>query len=81
MTNYNLALRHEQEQRLVNDQIACETRVKEDTDVYYLGEWDGKMAFEPKQPDNQHYWQGYCVGLKQYWLNLKPCESKTDEIF
>lgn len=80
MTTFNLALQNEQEQRIKDDESACEARTKRDTAVYHLGVWDGKINFEPEAPHDQFYWQGYCEGLKQYWMKKKP-SATNQEVF
>jgi hypothetical protein len=76
MNNYNIVLELEQE---AQDRIACQVSPYRNKDLYYAGEWDGKMNDAPRNPDDRCYWAGYCAGLQQYWMNKKP--SVKAEVF
>lgn len=65
MNTFNLARPLEQEQK-----IDYHSRPFE---LLFEGEFDGATGLlEPRYPHDEHYWQGYCEGLKEYWRNKKP---------
>ncbi|NEP00892.1 MAG: hypothetical protein F6K58_19945 [Symploca sp. SIO2E9] len=45
---------------------------------YYSGEFDGQLGLNPSKPQCNAYWQGYCTGLRQRWLNLKKIDIPTE---
>ena len=65
---FNISHQIEQHQRVQADLLAIDAQVDQDTDTYYLGFWDGKDNGLPEDPHDQNYWEGYCEGLKQYWV-------------
>lgn len=77
MLPHNLALAIEQEQRVTNDLAALDAAVAAETDRHYQGQADGALGFEPKQPEDNAYWSGYCIGLRKfYWLGQVQGDSE-----
>jgi hypothetical protein len=44
-----------------------QTLLSENLD-YFQGNSDGKGYLPPKDPNNYVYWEGYCGGLRDYWI-------------
>jgi hypothetical protein len=68
MLPINIALEIEQEQRSKYALSAVEAAIAANTDRYYNGKFDGVIGESPKYPEDQYYWDGYCKGLKNYWV-------------
>ena len=63
----NISFEYEQEQRERDGIAAVEAQIERETDLYYQGESHGLDGLEPTQVDDYIYWQGYQLGLRQYW--------------
>lgn len=74
----NIALATEQEQRLANDRAAIEAEIEKETDYFHVGRFDGLAGCEPTRVENHGYWEGYQIGLRQYWANKKRIELETE---
>ena len=70
----NIALEPQQQQYQQNDSIAVEAQINRETDLYHVGRFDGLIGCEPSQPENPRYWDGYCSGLKKYWMKKLKVE-------
>lgn len=70
----NIALELEQEQRISNGLAAIDEQVNQEKDLYSVGLFDGLIGCEPTSPEEQSYWEGYQIGLRQYWANKKGTE-------
>jgi hypothetical protein len=64
----NIALEIEQEQREKYAASAIEAAIAANTDRYYEGKFDGVIGESPKLPEDCYYWDGYVVGMREYWL-------------
>jgi hypothetical protein len=42
--------------------------LEEPTDIYLLGLVDGEVSAIPTLPESLEYWDGYCYGLRNYYL-------------
>lgn len=47
---------------------ALQEKADQVTDLYFLGESDGRHQKLPQHPEQFIYWQGYCDGLQQFWF-------------
>lgn len=74
----NIALATEQEQRVSNGLAAIEEQANRETDLYDVGRFDGLIGCEPTQLKEPSYWEGYQIGLRQYWANKKGIELETE---
>ena len=43
----------------------------EPANLYFEGEFDGKIGLKATNPDNDSYWDGYQKGLRSYYLAQK----------
>ena len=65
----SLTLEIEQQQRIQNDLVAAEAQIDRETDIHFIGEFDGVIGLEPN-PDlwsNLTYRNGYLTGLGRYY--------------
>lgn len=46
----------------------------EPSDIYLLGLGDGEVSAIPTLPESGEYWDGYCSGLREYYLRLQGKE-------
>ena len=74
----NIALELEQEQRLASDRAAIDAQIEQDTDLYHIGRFDGLAGCEPTRVDEHGYWEGYQIGLRQYWARKLGIEIPTE---
>ncbi len=74
----NIALELEQEQRLCNGLAAVEAEIDKETDFYHIGRFDGLAGCEPTRVEDRGYWEGYQIGLRQYWASKKEIELETE---
>ena len=74
----NIALELEQEQRLENDKAAVESQISQETDLYDVGRFDGLIGSRPTGLEEQSYWEGYQIGLKEYWAKKLEVEIPTE---
>lgn len=67
----NIAQAVDQEQRVQNDLVAVEAQIEKETDVYYLGFWDGKDNGKPEKDlwNNLTYRSGWLAGVAKYYDN------------
>lgn len=70
----NIALEPQQQQCQQNDLIVIKAEINRETDLYYVGRFDGIIGDEPSQPENPRYWNGYCSGLEKYWTKKLKVE-------
>ena len=75
---YTIALEFEQEQRVLNDLAARDAAIELETDLYFQGEFDGKLRLEAKFPESEPYWRGYQEGLRWYYLQKKGIEPEYE---
>ena len=52
---------------------ACLDKLQEEAEnrhkrLFNRGQRDGRKQQPPQSPDDYTYWQGYCFGLRKYWL-------------
>lgn len=66
---YNADLANAQEQRSLAALDAIIEEASASGDLYYQGEADGERGKNPQHPESIPYWQGYCKGLRDFWLN------------
>jgi len=75
MIDYYLSL--EQQKREQQDLDA----VHEQADLYASleaeGRFDGICGLPPTQPQDYQYWDGYQVGLREYWTKKLGVEIET----
>ena len=65
----NISLEIEQQQRIQNDLAAVEAQIDRETDIHFIGEFDGVIGLEPN-PDlwsNLTYRSGYLTGLASFY--------------
>ena len=74
----NIALDLEQQQRLENDRAAFDNQIDKETDLYHVGRFDGLIGCEPTQVEEHSYWEGYQIGLRQYWAKKLGVEIATE---
>ena len=74
----NIALELEQEQRLENDKAAVESQISQETDLYYVGRRNGLIGSRPTRLEEQIYWEGYQIGLTEYWAKKLEVEIPTE---
>lgn len=74
----NIALELEQEQRLANDRAAIEAEIEKETDYFSVGKFDGLAGCEPTRVEELSYWEGYQIGLRQYWASKKGIQLETE---
>lgn len=68
MNSYNLALETEQNQRLIADQAAIDDEANQQTDLYVMGQSDAIFGCDPAHPEDEAYWAGYSLVLRQQWM-------------
>ena len=79
----NIALAHNQDQRIANDRAAKKTQIEHQTDLYSEGKFDGITEGCDPNPEfwvELAYRNGFLVGLTSYYDN-KYQISLTDEPF
>jgi hypothetical protein len=48
-----------------------------ETALFASGEFDGGIGIEPSHPDNSNYWEGWCTGARERYLQKqKMSESE-----
>lgn len=57
---------------------AREAEIEALTKLYYEGEFDGKIGNTPQHPESPNYWQGFCEGLRHYWLTQQGKSLATE---
>jgi len=62
-----------EEEYFRQEAIAAYEKMQEEEDrirttLYNRGRRDGSKLRQPESPDDYTYWQGYCFGLRKYWL-------------
>lgn len=68
--SYELYQQIRDEQLQKSEALAArESQIEAATQLYYEGEFDGKIGSTPSHPESQEYWQGFCRGLRDYWLS------------
>lgn len=50
--------------------LAQDNTPEPDADLEHeaAGKWDGMMSLDPEHPEDDRYWVGYCLGLRQKYL-------------
>ena len=75
---FNIALELEQQQRLENDKAAVESQANQETNLYYVGRFDELIGSRPTRLEEQSYWEGYQIGLTEYWAKKLEVEIPTE---
>ncbi|WP_036487478.1 hypothetical protein [Myxosarcina sp. GI1] len=66
---FNIAVEHEQDQRIRNDLAARDARIEQETDWYTDGEFDGIIAIDPNPElwGKLPYREGFLIGLARHF--------------
>jgi hypothetical protein len=75
MIDYYLSL--EQEKREQQDLDAVHEQAEENASLSSEGRFDGICGLPPTQPQDYIYWDGYQVGLREYWTKKLGVEIET----
>jgi len=67
----NIAFEQEQQQRVQEDLLVVQNQKQEEaglnTDLYSEGYLEGYWGCEPSHLEQQSYWSGYQIGIREYW--------------
>ena len=74
----NIALEIEQEKRDRQGREAYEAESSRETDSYSLGFFDGLIGSDPLKPERHSYWEGYQIGIREYWAKKRKVEIPSE---
>lgn len=59
------------------EEYGCEPEIPEPepSDIYLMGIEDRESDADPTLPESLEYWDGYCFGLRNYWLKVQGKEE------
>jgi hypothetical protein len=77
MLPINIALAYEQEKREKQELDLIEEQAEENASLSSEGRFDGICGLPPTQPQDYQYWDGYQVGLREYWTKKLGVEIET----
>jgi hypothetical protein len=75
MIDYYLSL--EQQKREQQDLDAVHEQADKNASLSSEGRFDGICGLPPTQPQDYQYWDGYQVGLREYWTKKLGVEIET----
>ena len=78
MLPINIALAYEQEKREKQDRDAINVEANRNADLHSDGKFDGVCGLEPSLPQEHSYWEGYQLGLREYWSKKLGVEIPTE---
>ncbi len=77
MLPINIALAYEQEKREKQELELIEEQADLYVSLEAEGRFDGICGLPPTQPQDYQYWDGYQVGLREYWTKKLGVEIET----
>ncbi len=75
---FDMYLNIDQENRERQGEAARDWEAGKNTDLYSAGWFDGLIGLEPSQVEKYIYWQGYQLGLREYWAKKLKVEIPTE---
>jgi|GEM_PF-4968578 len=75
---FNLHVSVEQKKREQQGLEAKEAEASLNTDLYSEGYLEGYWGCEPSHLEQQSYWDGYQIGIREYWAKKLGVMTPTE---